>query len=145
MNQQEAGTAAALFFAAATSKDERERFGNVYEDTTDGVYSYNFTAIGDPCDPGHTCSVQTNSIVPDGTDNVADWHTHPYEDDIDQFGDSDNPGDREAGYSMPTYISTPIGGSWGVFLIYGSGGPNGQLRPICHVTGPSIPGINGCP
>jgi RHS repeat-associated protein len=154
-----AGTAAVLFYGPQTTTSNgdgtrSELGGTIYVDQN-GVFSYTPpTEIGPPCAEGSCWSTRA-TWVPDGTQQVGDWHTHPWSSDSGQFGGPAGTtiymgtiaiqgpvwvGDRGASNPFPTYVSTPIGSSFGVFRI--SAGPQAS---VCSLAGPSLAGISPCP
>jgi RHS repeat-associated protein len=149
----QAGIAAGAFFILASVTYNREYGGGITEDAN-GVFSYYLAAIGEVCAPNEDC---LNSFSP-GPNDVADWHTHPYEGNKVQFL-----GDQGAEYNpVPDYVTTPEGSSFGTFLIgpwQGGilyGGQYGPLpaniemigpphvAPICQLSGPTFSGISPC-
>jgi RHS repeat-associated protein len=148
-SSDQAGAAAGAFSISLSEALQRELGGSVTEDAN-GVFSYNLSPNpGIPCGPTEDCSITISPV-----DNaVALWHTHPVPNGLIQFL-----GDRSAAVPFGSYVTTPIGSSFGT-LWTGSwpGGILGQypaqpdmldwpqVAPICHVSGASLPGISSCP
>ena len=98
------------------------------------------------------------SVLLPAPSDIAIWHTHPYEGNIVQFL-----GDRGAEYGpVPGYVTTPIGSSFGTFLIgpwqggilvggeYGPPPANIEMMgpphvaAICQLSGPAFNDISHC-
>ncbi len=147
----QAGQTATSYFEGKTQDDNRERAGNVYEDSGE-VFSYNYTAISPPCDPTGRCTEMSDSRVPDGSTFVGDWHTHPFERGQHQF-DLDRDKSRNPSLHTPAYVGYSLGGNFGTMRIARGGPPtiiitpqsNFFGAPICQMEGgPAMPGIVSC-
>jgi hypothetical protein len=127
----------------------------VYVDQS-GIYSYTGALdVGPDCAQNEDCTASIPTWVPGGTTEVADWHTHPWEGNSGNFGGPvagsevyfggvliSGPvwvGDRAGPNPYPTYVSQPIGGSFGVFVVGA-----GTHTNVCHLSGPPLPGVSPC-
>jgi|HubBroStandDraft_6_1064221.scaffolds.fasta_scaffold05637_1 RHS repeat-associated protein len=155
-----AGTAAVQYYgpiSAQSSPDgtRNEYGGTVYVDQS-GIYSYTGALdVGPDCAQNEDCTASIPTWVPGGTTEVADWHTHPWEGNSGNFGGPvagsevyfggvliSGPvwvGDRAGPNPYPTYVSQPIGGSFGVFVVGA-----GTHTNVCHLSGPPLPGVSPC-
>jgi RHS repeat-associated protein len=148
----EAGVAALHFFAPLSAQsdadDSRHEYaGNLYVDQN-GIYSYTGAlAIGPDCpESAGTCtSGPVSNWVPDGSQMVADWHTHPWDNgslggplsmtvtigDI-SYTTTSWVGDRAGPNAYPSYVSQPVGNALAIFIL-GTGAP----RSTCRLSGPA--------
>ena len=157
----DAGTAAVRFYAPFTAQTNpdgtrNEYAGNVYADQN-GIYSYTGElAIGPDC-PETAPSCTTDPVsnwVPAGTQEVADWHTHPWENGGPggpitatstlgniTFSTTTWFGDRAGPSAYPTYFSQPVGTGLAIFVL----GTEGPGRSMCQLSGPAValPSFNG--
>jgi len=163
--KNEAGAAALNYYGPSSEQSEadgnrHEHGGNLYVDQN-GIFSYTAVLkIGPPCsETAGTCTTGPFSDwVPDGTEIVGDWHTHPWANG--SFGGpitssvtignitiarTDWVGDRKGPSSYPTYVSQPVGTGRGIFVI----GPGKVSRSVCQLSGLSLAesplnGISSC-
>jgi RHS repeat-associated protein len=144
----EAGVAAGAYFLPDSQSYHREFGGGVAQDA-EGFFSYNLTAVGPDCTGDLFCVLS----IPHG-DYQDIWHTHPNEGGADQFEV-----DTQTAFNMGNYVTTSIGGNPATFFVGATRGPSqvqimpspGEFpiyvpgtKPICHVSGPSLPGISPC-
>ena len=142
-----AGKAATGYYEDETFNDpqHRERGGNIYQDANE-VFSYNYVAIGGPCQEGDTCSISIPNEVPDGATLVADWHDHPFARESYSMG-----GDQqiESATHSIMYVGAPITVPGDPSELHTSGFGNfridasGQLCQF-NTGGPQMVGVGWC-
>jgi len=146
----QAGIAAGLYYEGDSASAHQEHGGKIFEDTTLGVFSYTEAITGPPCGPTDTCVIDPGQYlpVPDGTEGVGEYHTHPYDRDASQFELDEFDSARFMSRTFTDIITTPDRAAFSIngqlYWQWQLGVP-GSPRPTCRLRGPQMAGISACP